>query len=368
MKINILLPHKEQFDKNNLSSVSITVLNNFNHSKFKKQIRIFGKKVKEPATPHNFIGIKNSLNIFKSKNLHLAKMMCISINKDSDNDQLVEIHNRPKLLNFIIKKIKIKYPVNIFFHNNPLDMAGSKTLFERKMIVNNAHAIFCVSKYVKNKFLVGFNFTPSNIHVLYNGIERKYAHFPQKKNEILFVGRLVKEKGINLFVDALENVALKLPNWKFCIVGSSHLGTNKKMSSFAKKYSKKFLDIGKQASFTGYLSHSKVQKKMKGASIVVVPSLWEEPFGLVVAEAMSNGAAIIASCSGGIPEIISNNGILIKEINNKKLENAILSIASDKKSQDKYQQLSWRNFKHTAIESSKKLDDFRVKTFKDHSK
>ena len=363
MKINILLPHKEQFDKNNLSSVSITVLNNFNHSKFKKQIRIFGKEVKEPATPHNFIGIKNSLNIFKSKNLHLAKMMCISINKDSDNDQLVEIHNRPKLLKFIIKKIKIKYPVNIFFHNNPLDMAGSKTLFERKMIVNNAHAIFCVSKYVKNKFLVGFNFTPSNIHVLYNGIERKYAHFPPKKNEILFVGRLVKEKGINLFVDALENVALKLPNWKFCIVGSSHLGTNKKMSSFAKKYSKKLLAIGKQAYFTGYLSHDEVQKKMRDASIVVVPSLWDEPFGLVVAEAMSNGAAIITSFSGGIPEIIGKNGIVIEEINKTKLENAILFIASDKKSLKKYQKLSWKNFKHTAIESSKKLDNFRSAIF-----
>ena len=69
MKINILLPYKEQFDKKKLSSVSITVLNNFNHSKFKKQTRIFGKEVNEPAIPDNFIGIKNSFNIFKSKNL-----------------------------------------------------------------------------------------------------------------------------------------------------------------------------------------------------------------------------------------------------------------------------------------------------------
>ena len=46
---------------------------------------------------------------------------------------------------------------------------------------------------------------------------------------------------------------------------------------------------------------------MKSASIVVIPSIWEEPFGLVAAEAMSNGACIIASKVGGIPEIIKKN-------------------------------------------------------------
>ena len=42
---------------------------------------------------------------------------------------------------------------------------------------------------------------------------------------------------------------------------------------------------------------------MEKASIIIIPSKWEEPFGLVVAEAMSNGLAIISSKVGGIPEI-----------------------------------------------------------------
>ena len=58
-----------------------------------------------------------------------------------------------------------------------------------------------------------------------------------------------------------------------------------------------------------------LKKKMKSASIIIIPSIWEEPFGLVAAEAMSNGACIIASKVGGIPEIIKNNGILIENIN-----------------------------------------------------
>ena len=54
---------------------------------------------------------------------------------------------------------------------------------------------------------------------------------------------------------------------------------------------------------------------MKSGSIIIIPSLWQEPFGLVAAEAMSNGMAIIASNSGAIPEIIEKNGILIEKIN-----------------------------------------------------
>ena len=58
-----------------------------------------------------------------------------------------------------------------------------------------------------------------------------------------------------------------------------------------------------------------VKKKMKTASIIVIPSLWQEPYGLVAAEAMSNGICIIASKVGGIPEINNDNGILIENIN-----------------------------------------------------
>ena len=141
MKINILLPYKEQFDKSKLSSVCITVLNNLNHSKFKEEIRIFGRRVTNPAKPKNFVGIKNSFNLFKSRNLNLADQMCKKISTDFDDSQLIEIHNRPKLVKYVLEKTKNKYPINIFFHNNPLDMAGSKSLKERQYLIKNGRNI-----------------------------------------------------------------------------------------------------------------------------------------------------------------------------------------------------------------------------------
>ena len=67
---------------------------------------------------------------------------------------------------------------------------------------------------------------------------------------------------------------------------------------------------------------------MKDASIII-PSLWQEPFGLVAAEAMSNGVCIIAAKVGGIPEIINNNGILITDINNAKLESTLADLMNN---------------------------------------
>ena len=55
MKINILLPYKEKFDKNKASSVSITVRNNLLHSNYLNQIKIFGQNVENPFFKNNFV-------------------------------------------------------------------------------------------------------------------------------------------------------------------------------------------------------------------------------------------------------------------------------------------------------------------------
>ena len=71
MLINILLPYKEKFSKNKASSVSLTVANNLQFSKYKKQIRVFGHNLKDPMYKDNFVGINNSWNFLKSKNFYM---------------------------------------------------------------------------------------------------------------------------------------------------------------------------------------------------------------------------------------------------------------------------------------------------------
>ena len=365
MKINILLPYKEKFDLNKASSVSITVKNNLFYSRYLNDIKIFGQDVENPISKSNFIGVKNSFFSFKGKNIFLTKKMLDIILDCDDKNQLIEVHNRPYLINEITKKTK-SFPISLFFHNDPKTMKGSKSIQERENILQKCAAVFCVSKFIKKQFLDGIKEDYKKVHVLYNGVDRKLKNFPLKQKEILFVGRLVVEKGVDLFINAMESIALRFPDWSFVLIGSSKLGDNDNINSYAYRATEKFKTIGSQAKFYGFKDHDFVQEKMKNGSIIIIPSLWEEPFGLVAAEAMSNGLAIIASKVGGIPEIVEENGILIDNINHKKLEEAIIDLIKNRDKREMLQKKAWNNFKLTSSRSSKKLDNFRKIIFQNY--
>jgi glycosyltransferase involved in cell wall biosynthesis len=78
--------------------------------------------------------------------------------------------------------------------------------------------------------------------------------------------------------------------------------------------------------FVGALSRTEMPFALAAADIVVVPSLWDEPFGTIVVEAMAAGAPVIAYRSGGIPESIEDNitGILVQPGNMSGLADAII--------------------------------------------
>ena len=182
MIINIILPHKEKFTFENASSVSITVKNNFDKSIYKKNIRIFGQFVDKPMLNNNFFGIKNSKNIFYSKNKNLALQMCKYISKDLIPNQIIEVHNRPYLVKIIDKNLKNKI-LTLFIHNDPLEMKGSKTPFDRMQLLNLVDKIYCVSNYIKDRFLTGIVSNRDKVVVLHNGVNQYNTKVNLKKKE-----------------------------------------------------------------------------------------------------------------------------------------------------------------------------------------
>ena len=360
MKINILLPHREKFDKYKASSVSITIKNNLTHSKYHKFIMVYGQDTEHPISSVNFTGIKNPLLFFKSKNKNLAKKMCKIILSEKNKNQIVEVHNRPYLLNVVYKYLN-GYHISLFLHNDPQEMSGSKTIKERVQILKKVRAVFCVSAFIKKQFLEGITENKNKVFVIHNGVERLLKSFPKKYKEIIFSGRFVPEKGVNLYVNAITKVAKKFPDWKFRLIGSAYLGSSNKQTDFALKTIENFQKIGKQAILDGFINYEEVQKKMQRASIIVIPSIWDEPFGLVVAEAMSNGVAVVTSKVGGIPEVIKDNGIVLNDINETRIVNALLELLNKPEELINYQKLSWNNFSHTAFLSASKLDNYRNK-------
>ena len=149
--IDIILPYKEFFNKNKASAVSLTVLNSFKFSIFKKNIRIFGRFEKNPLLNKNYFPLKTNKLLNFGNNRSLIKSY-YNYTKNDNFSKIIEIHNRPIFFKYLIKK-KIKHPLTIHFHNDPTKMDGSSTVEERNFIASKCAAVYFVSKFIKKKIL-----------------------------------------------------------------------------------------------------------------------------------------------------------------------------------------------------------------------
>jgi glycosyltransferase involved in cell wall biosynthesis len=120
-----------------------------------------------------------------------------------------------------------------------------------------------------------------------------YQPQPDGKN-LLYIGRLSPEKGVDVLLKAVAATADKLD-----IVGDGHAAAALKRLSAA-------LDLEKQVTFHGFLSGAKLEKLKQQAKAIIIPSLWAENMPLVLLEALSYGKLVIASDGGGIPELITD--------------------------------------------------------------
>ncbi len=102
---------------------------------------------------------------------------------------------------------------------------------------------------------------------------------------------------------------------------------------------------------------------MQSSSIIVVPSIWNEPFALTALEGLASGQAVVATNKGGLKEMLKKVGILINNINVKKLELTLNKLMSDKKKLRKYQNMAWKNFKYDQKNISKKQDLMRKQIY-----
>ncbi len=146
---------------------------------------------------------------------------------------------------------------------------------------------------------------------------------------VLFVGRLVEDKGIYELVEAIK--ALHVPRVKLLILGST-FSENSKETKFSKKLKDSIKDFEGNIIFTGHVSHEEIYKYYQIANIQVIPTICEEAAGLVAIEGMLCGLPIIATKSGGMIEYIDDKCAKIIEKDEKIIENlkeSILELYND---------------------------------------
>jgi glycosyltransferase involved in cell wall biosynthesis len=190
-------------------------------------------------------------------------------------------------------------------------MKGAKTKQQRWQILEQAAAVYCCSDYIRSRLLDGLPDARSDhVHVVYHGV-KQFDHQPPKTPTILYVGRIVPEKGVEALLTALEKVLPHNKGWRVVFAGARRHGELDKASTdFGRQICTRIDALGAQAVFLGHQSHAAILDQFAHAAIAVVPSVWEEPMGRVAIEAMAAGCALITSGRGGLKELVGDHGLI----------------------------------------------------------
>lgn len=141
--------------------------------------------------------------------------------------------------------------------------------------------------------------------VIHNGVPIAKAEPPPWSENraveptILFAGRLAPEKGCQVLIEAFGRVAAHHPEARLLIAGDGPYRGD--LEAMVVK-----LGLAAQATFLGRLTQDELKVQARKAWVQVVPSVWDEPFGIAALDAMAEGRAVIASAAGGLSEIVDH--------------------------------------------------------------
>ena len=216
---------------------------------------------------------------------------------------------------------------------------------EKRLVELSDHVIVC-SESMKREIQDLFGVT-GKISVIPNGVDTSKFNFEIDRDAIkekygvkrsskliLFLGRLVYQKGVNVLIGALPIILARYSNAKsnanaeegrdveLVIVGEGPM--RKQLEKDAA-----YLGVTKHVVFTGYLDDYEARNLLKAADVVVVPSLYE-PFGIVALEAMAAKTPVVASDVDGLSELIRDGeGVKVPPNNSEILAASIIKILSD---------------------------------------
>lgn len=212
----------------------------------------------------------------------------------------------------------------------------------------NADKVIAVSHGIKDR-LLEMGFPPEKVEVIYNGINtekydpdtddegiRKRFGLPEDKKIIFFVGRPVREKGIESLIDAFRKIREKRDDVILVLLSFGDIP----------EITEGVFQINR------FVREEDRIRLITTSDIFVVPSLYE-PFGIVTLEGMAMGKPVIGSHTGGIAEVIEDkkSGLLFETGNTSELAEKISCLLDNEKKAKKISrgavrrahQFSWEN-------------------------
>ncbi len=229
-------------------------------------------------------------------------------------------------LGVMLKKARRK-PLVVTTHGSDVTILGQGKVTRHLVsyTLQNADSIVAVSNFLKNE-IVKMGVPGENIRVIHNGLaiqeqlESEEFQLQGSGPLITFIGNLVPQKGVDILLRSIVEVEKTMPDVRVVIIGEGK--EESRLKDLAKELKLKEVHfLGKRKDLLSVLEKS---------SLLVLPSR-EEGFGMVLLEAMHMGVPVVASDTGGIPEVVKHlqNGILVERENPEALSKGITTALTD---------------------------------------
>lgn len=234
--------------------------------------------------------------------------------------KLCDIFYQPNVsLKGLLPWLWIRKPI-VFSHNGWYSRRNGDTGVQDRLkfyfmkFGDNISVSRAVAKHIKIKSIVIPNPYDENIF----NFDRTF----NKTKDLVFVGRLVSDKGADVLLNAISILKEEGLKYNLTIIGSGPEEENLKLLI-------KELKLEDQITFTGSLIEKELSSKISNHKIMIIPSRWNEPFGIVALEGIACGCVLIGSEGGGLKEASGKCGLTFKNGDYKELADKIKKLLSD---------------------------------------
>jgi|SRR5579859_538119 len=268
---------------------------------------------------------------------------------------LVHIHNRPQWVP-ILRQLGYRGHIVVHLQNDHL---GEWTKEMLDALAPQLDGVVVCSTYIGEQFRLKSAALAAKTKLIWNGVNTD-LFFPREElrepKTIFFVGSFIPRKGVLQLVQAYDRVLDEHRDAVLVVGGSVTFGVEKETP-----YIRQVREIaerirhkrGAEIKFVGSLHHDKqLPEWFQRATIFSCPSLFQEPFGLVNAEAMACGTPVIGTNRGGVPEVLDGGGLCIDPENTAEFAAALSKLLASPS--------ECARLGRIGIERSHRLFDWRV--------
>ncbi|HEY3637921.1 MAG TPA: glycosyltransferase family 4 protein [Rhizomicrobium sp.] len=355
-RLHLLLAPKERFEPGGAGAFALNALETSRASRFRTDITVFGTPVANPFPDVSFQAVALPRWPLRGKNIEFVRRYVRAVRNDPP--RLVQVFNRPVMIDHLRRELK-RAVLLLDFGNDPRGMDGSRSAADRRRLLKQCDAIICVSDFIRRCFLDGIDDPLSaRVLVIHTGVAAPAIFPANKEKKIIFVGRIVPEKGVLELVEALAQILPRYPGWSAEIIGARWFGGGEAPSDYESNV-RRLAAPCKAIGFGGFRPHDEVIAALNGASIAVVPSKWDDPFPRSALEILASGCALICSRNGGLPEIGADRARFIDEVSAGSLAAALQELISDDAARLSLQHRGFDDFPFEIHRTTSRLDDLR---------